>query len=228
LKVVIINAPLLHRPNYHRDYFLYLAATSSAIAMVLVQYDDEGHEHVIYYLSRNLLNTETHYAHVNKLALAVVQHFWHYILFHTTTVISNCNPMTYILTHQLLGSTYSKWIVILEEFDLAFTTAKSKKSLVFADLIFSFPSTSPPPGTGKQLPDDTLFLISTLDPWYDDIIVYLKTSTFWFVLSKDDHRHTWRQSQPYCIIGHTLYHVGVDSILRRCFTLDEAESILNN
>ena len=47
LKVVLINAPLLHPPNYHHDYFLYLVAASSTIVMVLVHDDDEGNEHVI-------------------------------------------------------------------------------------------------------------------------------------------------------------------------------------
>ena len=35
------------------------------------------------------------------------------------------------------------------------------------------------------------------------------------------------QSQPYRIFGDTLYHVGVDSILRQCLTLEEAEKFLN-
>jgi hypothetical protein len=76
--------------------------------MVLVQEDDS---HVIYYLSRSLMPTETKYLHVEKLALVavqVVQHFRHYILSRKTTVISNCNPMQHILTRQLLGGKYSK------------------------------------------------------------------------------------------------------------------------
>jgi hypothetical protein len=84
--------------------------------MVLVQEDDSHEEHVIYYLSRSLMTTESKYLHVEKLALAavqVVQHFRHYILLCRTTVISDCNPMQHILTHQLLGGKYSKWIVIL-------------------------------------------------------------------------------------------------------------------
>ena len=46
------------------------------------------------------------YAHVEKLALdavQVVQRFRHYILLHTVTVISDCNPMTYILSRKFLG-----------------------------------------------------------------------------------------------------------------------------
>ena len=97
LKIILINSPLLHPPNYDRVYFLYLAAASSTIAMVLVQDDEKGHEHVIYYLSRNILDTNTHYAYVEKLALATVQAvqcFQHYIILHTTTMIFKCNPMT--------------------------------------------------------------------------------------------------------------------------------------
>jgi hypothetical protein len=40
--------------------------------MVLVQEDDELHEHIIYYLSRNLVGPELKYSHVEKLALVVV------------------------------------------------------------------------------------------------------------------------------------------------------------
>ena len=44
--------------------------------------------------------------------------------------MSETNPMQYILSRQTLGGKYLKWIVILQEFDLEFITAKSKKSLV--------------------------------------------------------------------------------------------------
>ena len=54
-----------------------------AVGMVLVQEDEELHEHVIYYLSQNLIDAKIHYSHVEKLALAtvhVVQRLRHYIL----------------------------------------------------------------------------------------------------------------------------------------------------
>ena len=74
-------------------------------------------------------------------AVQAIQRFRNYILLHKTTVISDCNPMMYILTKQLLGGKYSKWIVILQEFDLEFEKSKAKKSLVFAELMCDFPST---------------------------------------------------------------------------------------
>lgn len=188
LNALLVSAPLLHPLDYHRDYTLYLAAIDTTIDMVLVQDDDDGTEHVIYYLSRNLLDIETRYAYVEKLALAVVcvvQRFFHYILLRTMMVISDCNPMTYILSRQLLGGKYSKWIVILQEFDLEFTTAKSKKSLIFTEFLCSLPSATRPSRLEDHISDGTLFSISTLDPWYGDIIVYLQMSSFHHDLSKD-------------------------------------------
>ena len=92
---------MIQPPDYTRDYILYLAASTSTIGMVLVQEDHNGIEHVVYYLSKSLLDSETRYSHVEKLALAtvfIVQRFRHYILLRRTTVIADFNPMYYILT----------------------------------------------------------------------------------------------------------------------------------
>jgi hypothetical protein len=159
--------------------------------MVLVQEDDSHDEHVIYYLSRSLMTTETKYLHVEKLSLAVVQvfqRFHHYILLRKTIVISDCNPMQHILTQQLLGERYSKWIVILQEFDLEFKRAKSKKSLVFVELICDLPSTETENVAEDSLPDKSLFLISSNDVWYKYIITYLQTQNFRPNLSSIDRR----------------------------------------
>eukprot|EP00253_Pinus_taeda_P007115 PITA_07115 len=231
LKHALTHAPLLQPPNYNQDYYLYLAASYSTIGMVLVQEDEFGTEHVIYYLSRTLNPTELKYSHVEKLALAVVQaiqRFRHYILLHKTIVISDCNPMFYILIKQLLGGKYSKWIVILQEFDLEFEKSKSKKYLVFVELMCDFPRVDSETVAEDPIADESLFLISTLDPWYGDIITYLQTQTFRPDLSRSNRRKVRFQSQQFKIIGDTLYRLGADSIFRRCLTHEEVERVLND
>jgi hypothetical protein len=181
LKFPLTHASLLFTPNYSRDYFLYIAASEYTIGMVLIQEDDANVEHVIYYMSRSLMPTEIKYLHVEKLTLSTIQSiqcFRHYILSRKTMVISHCNPMQQILTCQLLGGKYSKWIVILHEFDLEFECTKSKKSLVFAELICDFPHSATENVVADSLPDESLFLISTDDLWYGDTIIYLQTKTF--------------------------------------------------
>ena len=92
-----------------------------------------------------------------------------------TTVISDCNPMMYILTKQQLGEKYSKWIFILQEFDLEFEKSKSKKSLIFVEIMCDFPRIDTETMAEQSIADESLFLISTIDPWYGDIIAYLHT-----------------------------------------------------
>jgi len=86
--------------------------------------------------------------------------------------------MTYILSRQLLGGKYSKWVVILQEFDLEFIKSKSKKSLVFSELLCDVPSSSNDLTLEASILDEPLFLISSSDPWYGDILVYLQTHAF--------------------------------------------------
>ena len=111
-------------------------------------------------------------------AIQAIQHFRHYILLRKTTMISDCNPMIYILTKQLLGGKYSKWIVILQEFDLEFEKSKSKKSLVFSEHLSNLSSPSNDLASDISILDESLFLISSRDPWYGDILIYLQTQAF--------------------------------------------------
>ena len=60
--------PVLSPPDYSRDFLIYVSTSMDTVGMVLVQEDEELHEHVIYYLSRNLIDAEIHYSHVEKLS----------------------------------------------------------------------------------------------------------------------------------------------------------------
>ena len=107
---------MLQPPNYTKDYSLYVAASLTTIGMVLVETDENKQEHVIYYLSKSLVDIETSYTHVEKLSLSTliaVQNFCHYILLHTTNVHADINPMCCILTRHVLEGKYYRFIVIL-------------------------------------------------------------------------------------------------------------------
>ena len=106
------------------------------------------------------MDSETRYSHMEKLTLAtviIVQKFCHYILLHTTTLLADQNPMYYILTRPVLEGNYSWWIVILQEFDLEFSKATSKKSLVFVELMCNLPCASTEYEPSDSFPDEFMF-----------------------------------------------------------------------
>jgi hypothetical protein len=141
--------------------------SEETIGMVLVQEDDEIREHIIYYLSQNLVGPELNYSHVEKIALASVhevQRLRRYIFICKTTVVADVNPFQYVLTRCIIGGKYNKWIVILQEFDLNFASVKSKKSLVFVELISDFPRLDKDIIHVDSFTDKHIFLVSLSDP----------------------------------------------------------------
>jgi hypothetical protein len=62
-----------------------------------------------------------------------------------------------------------------------------------------------------SLLDESIFLISSYDIWYGDIIIYLQTQTFRPDLSSTDLLHIRYQARQYIILGDTLYLRGIDS-----------------
>jgi hypothetical protein len=119
-------------------------------------------------------------------------------------------------------------MVILQEFDLDFVSTKSKKSLVFADLISKLPVES-----GDVVPEESpirgdIFLISSSDPWYRDILIYLQTLKCPTSASRDERRRICHQAKNCLILDNTLYRRGVNCVLRRCLTHEEAIIVLND
>jgi hypothetical protein len=133
-----------------------------------------------------------------------------------------------MLTRRFIGGKISRWIVILQEFDLDFVSAKSNKSLVFTELISELPVES-----GDNVPEELpirgdMFCIASSDPWYGDILIYLQNLKCPTSSSRDKHRWIHHQAKNYLILDDTLYQRGVDCILRRCLTHEEAIIVLND
>ena len=95
-----------------------------------------------------------------------------------TYVVACMNHFQYILTYCMIGGKFAKWIVILQEFNLEFRSAKAKKYLVFAKLLSDLPRESEDVLYDESLVDNHLFLIDSSDLWYGTIIIYLHTTKF--------------------------------------------------
>jgi hypothetical protein len=171
------------------------------------------------------------YKHEEKLTLAdvlTVQKLRHYFMLRTTKVVADSNPMQYLLSRRQINEKFARWIVILQDYDLEFSTHKSKKALVLAELVMTLPSETTSAPINTEFPEENLFYITSDDPWYGDLLVYLRTQKFGNHLSHDDHRRIHHQAPRYLLIEDLLYRWGIDTILRRCLTIDEVDRVLNN
>jgi hypothetical protein len=165
-------------------------------------------KHVIYYIRKNLSGPPLKYNHEENISLVVVlavQKLCHYILLRTTIVVVDSNPMHYLLSHRQINGKFSRWIIILQEYDLEFTTPKRKKSLILVELMVDLPSNSSDPPVNENFLDEHLFLISSDDPWYGDILVYLRMQKFALTSPEMTIVAFITKIHVYLLIGDVLY-----------------------
>ena len=110
-------------------------ADERAIESALIQ-EFEGKEHVIYYVSRRLLDAESRYSPVERLCLYFFcTELRHYLLSAECIVVSKDDVIKYMLSLPILNRRIGKWILALFEFDLKYESAKAVKGQIMADFV---------------------------------------------------------------------------------------------
>ena len=71
LKSYLASPPTLSRPEPKEDLYMYLAVSDHAMSLILLRHQ-EGIQRPMYYLSKTLVDAETQYLPLEKMALALV------------------------------------------------------------------------------------------------------------------------------------------------------------
>ncbi len=115
----LTTAPVLGFANPKLSYFLHTDASTRGLGAALYQ-EQKGQMRVIAFASRGLSRSESHYpAHkLEFLALkwAVTEKFRDYLYGSQFTVITDSNPLTYVLTTARLDATSYRWLAALSTF----------------------------------------------------------------------------------------------------------------
>jgi len=137
IKRYLQSPPLLVPPVLRRPLILYLIVTETVMGCVLGQHDETRRkERVIYYLSKKFIECESRYTMIEKLCYALgweAKILRHYMLYHTTWLISKIDPLRYICNKPYLSSRIARWQVLLSEYDIVYMTRKAVKGSVIAN-----------------------------------------------------------------------------------------------
>ncbi|KAL5547039.1 hypothetical protein UlMin_006726 [Ulmus minor] len=139
LKRYLTSPPLLSKPKDGEQLYIYLAVSEGAVSAVLVR-EEKGKQFPIYYVSKSLLDAETRYTQLEKLALALVtaaRKLRPYFQCHPITVYTTY-PLKSILHKPELSGRLTKWTVELSEYDINFQPRTALKSQVLADFVADF------------------------------------------------------------------------------------------
>ena len=120
LKQRLGTAPVLRRPDYTRRFLLKTDWSRLGMGACLVQADDEGHEYVIAYASRSNNAAEANYSSYEGECLAAVWavvHFRPYLYGQSFTLVTDHQPLRWLMTNDKLTGKLARWALILQEYD---------------------------------------------------------------------------------------------------------------
>ncbi|KAG9444322.1 hypothetical protein H6P81_015662 [Aristolochia fimbriata] len=106
IKAYLTKPPVLSSSDVDKPPLLYIAKTRSRWGALLAQCDEDNKERSLYYLSRTLVGAELNYTPIEKTCLALifaVQKLRHYLLAHSTNLISRADPLKYIMSRPILS-----------------------------------------------------------------------------------------------------------------------------
>ena len=123
--------------------YLYLAVSDHAVSSVLIR-EENGQQRPIYYTSKILLDAETRYLQLEKLALALVsasRKLSYYFRTYTIVVVTE-HPLKTLFRKANFSDRISKWAVELGQYDIKYQPRTAIKAQVLADFIVEFVSPS--------------------------------------------------------------------------------------
>ena len=146
LKQYLSSPPILSSPLPEEDLLMYLVVSEVAVSVVLFREENKKQRHV-FYVSRMLLDAETHYNAVEKMVLALVnakKKLQHYFETHPITVITNF-PIKQILSKPDLSGRPMKWAIDLGFYDIHYIPRAAKEGQIMADFLVEIQSFSAEP-----------------------------------------------------------------------------------
>jgi transposase InsO family protein len=164
LKNCLTKAPILAFPDGHSPFELHIDGSHQALGAVLYQ-RQQGILRVIAYGSRTVNQTEASYpAHkLEFLALkwAVTEKFHDYLYGAKFTVLTDNNPLTYVLTSAKLDATGHRWLAALSayQFDIKYRSGQNNRD---ADALSRLPSG---PSEIKEEVVSSICQVDLMQPW---------------------------------------------------------------
>ena len=125
------HARILRRPDYKRPFELHTDWSGVGLGAVLVQRDDQGREYVIAYASRSNNRTERNYSsYAGECPAAVwgVSHFRVYLYGRHFVLLTDHEPLKWLMTNEKLTGMHARWAHILSEYDFEIKHRPGKRS----------------------------------------------------------------------------------------------------
>lgn len=123
-----MSSPILSSPKPGEDLYMYLAVSDHVVSVVLLK-TQEGVHRLVYFISKTLVDLETRYLPLEKLALVLVhttRKLPHYFQAHMVYVLTE-HPLQLLLRRFYFMGRIVKWGMRLGSFDVRYKSGNAIK-----------------------------------------------------------------------------------------------------
>ena len=177
IKFRLVEAPIIAKPDWNREFEIMCDANDFAIGGVLGQKDEKVFK-AIYYANKTFNEAQENYSTTEKEMWAIVfacDKFRPYILGSHVIIHNNHAAIKYLMAKKEAKPRLIRWVLLLQEFDLEIKDKKGCDNVIADHL-----SRVEKPTVQEEereitenFPDEQLFQLSLQTPWYADIVNYL-------------------------------------------------------
>ena len=227
LKSVLTTTPTIQPPDWSSPFEIMCDASNYAVGAVLGQRIGKQ-AYVIHYASRTLNAAQCNYSTTEKELLAIVfalDKFRSYLLGSKVIVFSDHAALKYLLTKKESKPRLIRWILLLQEFDLEIKDKKGAENLV-ADHLSRLAREENPEPLNEFFPDEHLFTLQSMVPWYADLVNYLVGKVIPDGISRAKKDKLKSEAKYYVWDDPYLWRYCSDQIIRRCVPDSEIQSVL--
>ena len=226
LKEQLCSAAVLRLPDSYRPFILTTDWSQRGMGAILSQVDLDGVEHPVCYASRSCNAAERNYSSFDGECLAVVwatSHFRPYLFGNSFTLITDHEPLKWLMTTQKLTGKLARWSLLLQEYDFVVTHRAGVENMN-ADCLsrYPLPSTAAAPvldwSKGEILAPVTFLAMMVglaspakggeveKDIWSDvEVLRFLQTHTYGNGLSAKERDRIYRRAKGYRWMGDGVF-----------------------
>ena len=230
IKFRLVEAPIMAKPDWNREFEIMCDASDFAMGAVLGQKDEKVFK-AIYYASKTFNEAQENYSTTEKEMLAIVfacEKFRPYILGSHVVIHTDHAAIKYLMAKKEAKPRLIRWVLLLQEFDLEIKDKKGSDNVIADHLSRVEKPIVQEKGReiAENFPDEQLFQLSLQSPWYVDIVNYLACGIMPPEFSYKQRKRLRTDSGYYIWDDPLLFKRGADLIIRRCVPEGEQSKIL--
>ena len=133
VKELLTSAPVLHIPQFHKPFIIYVDASDCGVGAFLAQNEDDGELAIIAYFSKRFTSSQQHYSATQKQCLAgvlVVTHWRPYIWGHHFVCVTDHNALRDLHSMQDTSNMLTRWAIALQSYDFMVEHKPGKLNII--------------------------------------------------------------------------------------------------